>query len=80
MAAGGLWEPKSEQLAMFRRAVDHDPRAILAIVEAQEFLEAFGALKGEKLAKAPQGYAKDHLAIEILKLRQVYVARSFSDM
>jgi uncharacterized protein (TIGR02453 family) len=79
MAAGGLWEPKPEQLAMFRRAVDHDPQTILAIVEAQEFLETFGDLKGEKLSKAPQGYAKDHCAIEILKLKQVYVARSFSD-
>ena len=64
---------------MFRRAVDHDPQTILAIVEAQEFLETFGDLKGEKLSKAPQGYAKDHFAIEILKLKQVYVARSFSD-
>jgi uncharacterized protein (TIGR02453 family) len=79
MAAGGLWQPKSEQLAMLRRAVDRDPQTILTILEAQEFLQTFGALKGEKLAKAPQGYAKDHLAIEILKLKQVYVARSFSD-
>jgi uncharacterized protein (TIGR02453 family) len=78
MAAGGFWAPKPEQLAMFRRAVDRNPQTILAIVEAQEFLEIFGALEGEKLAKAPQGYAKDHLAIEILKLKQVYVARSFS--
>ncbi len=79
MAAGGLWEPKSGQLAVFRRAVDRDPQTILAIVEDQEFSQTFGALKGEKLAKAPQGYAKDHPAIEILKLKQVYVARSFSD-
>jgi uncharacterized protein (TIGR02453 family) len=78
MAAGGFWEPKPEQLAMFRRAVDRDPQTILAIVEAQKFLQTFGALKGEKLVKAPQGYAKDHIAIELLRLKQVYVARSFS--
>ena len=77
---GGRWlEPKSKQLAMFRRAVDRAPQTILAIIEARGFLETFGALKGEKLAKAPQGYEKDHPAIEILKLKQVYVARSFSD-
>jgi len=79
MAGGGLWEAKSEQMAAFRRAVERDPQAIFALTRSPEFLRTFGGLKGEKLTKAPQGYASDHPAIEILKLKQVHVVRSFSD-
>ena len=79
MAAGGLWQPKPEQLAAFRHAVDADPQAILSVIDAPEFSRTFGELKGEKLARPPQGYPKDHVAIELLKLKQVYVARSFPD-
>jgi uncharacterized protein (TIGR02453 family) len=79
MAAGGLWQPQPGQLARFRQAVDRDPRAILALVEAPEFLRTFGALTGDKLTKAPKGYATDHPAAEILKLKQVYVVRSFQE-
>ena len=79
MAAGGLWDPKPEQLAKFRHAVDRDPRPILTLVEAPEFLRMFGGLKGEKLRKRPQGMQRTILPLEILKLKQVYVARSFPD-
>jgi uncharacterized protein (TIGR02453 family) len=79
MAAGGFWEPEPEQLAMFRRAISRDPRTFLDIVEAPGFVRLFGNVRGEKLKSAPQGYAKDHPAIEILKLKQVYVARAFTD-
>jgi uncharacterized protein (TIGR02453 family) len=79
VAAGGLWQPRPEQLAAFRRAVDVDPKAILSVIDALEFSRTFGELRGEKLARPPQGYPKDHVAIELLKLKQVYVARSFPD-
>jgi uncharacterized protein (TIGR02453 family) len=79
MAAGGLWDPGPEELAMFRRAVDRDARAFSDLIEAPEFVRTFGGLKGEKLKGAPRGYAKDHPAVELLKLKQVYVARSFPD-
>jgi len=79
VAAGGLWQPRPEQLAAFRRAVDADPGAILAVIDTPEFSRTFGELRGEKLARPPQGYPKDHVAIELLKLKQIYVAHSFPD-
>jgi len=79
VAAGGLWQPRPDQLAAFRRAVDADPKAILLVIDAPEFSRTFGELSGEKLARPPQGYPKDHVAIELLKLKQIYVARSFPD-
>ena len=79
VAGGGLWEPKSEQIAAFRRAVERDPQTTLALTRSPEFRRTFGGLIGEKLAKAPQGYASSHPAIEILKLKTVHVVRSFPD-
>ena len=79
MAAGGLWDPRPEQLALFRRAIDRDARAFFDLIEAPEFVRTFGGLKGEKLKGAPRGYAKDHPAVEFLKFKEVYVARSFPD-
>ena len=78
-AAGGFWEPLPAQLAAFRRAVDRDPRALSDITAAPEFVKTFGGLKGDKLKSVPRGYAKDHPAIEVLRLKQAYVARLFPD-
>ena len=76
---GRLWEAQPEQMALFRRAVDRKPHVLSDLIEAPEFLRAFGGLRGERLKSAPRGYAKDDPAIEILKLKQVYVARQFPD-
>ncbi len=78
-AAGGLWQPKPEQLAAFRHAVEANPQALLGIIETLEFGQTFGGLRGEKLTRPPQGCAKDHPAVELLKLKQPYAAHSFSD-
>jgi uncharacterized protein (TIGR02453 family) len=79
-AGGGFWDPTPEQLDEFRRTVDRDgPRALSDIVDRPEFIRMFGGLQGEKLKTVPKNYAKDHPAGEFLKLRQVYVTRSFSD-
>lgn len=78
-AAGGLWSPSSEQLSAFRSAVDRDGRTFSRIIEAPEFVRIFGGVQGEKLKTAPQGYAKDHPAIELLRLKEVYAVRAFTD-
>jgi uncharacterized protein (TIGR02453 family) len=78
-AAGGLWTPSPEQLALFRRTLDDDERSFLELIEAPDFVRHFGNLQGGRLKTTPKGYAKDHPAAEFLKLKQVYVVRSFSD-
>ena len=78
-AAGGFWDPTPEQLDEFRRAVDLGSQALSDVIGTPKFVRIFGGLKGEKLKNVPKGYAKDHPAGELLKLKQVYVVRSFSD-
>jgi uncharacterized protein (TIGR02453 family) len=78
-AAGGLWDPSPEQLARFRHAVDTDSKDLSGLIRAPDFIEKFGSLQGEKLKTTPKGYDKDRPAAEILKLKQVYVIRSFPE-
>jgi uncharacterized protein (DUF2461 family) len=40
---------------------------------------SFGELKGERVATSPKGFSKDNPAIELLKHKQFYFSRSFSD-
>ena len=80
VAAGGYWEPKPEQLAAFRSSVDRDPQAHLApFSRIRNSHGPSGASWVRELKTAPQGYAKDHPAVDLLRLKQIYVARRFED-
>ena len=79
MAAGGLYMPEPAQLNRFRAAIDKDTKRFKAIIAAPDFKKAFGALGGEMLKTAPQGYAKDHPEIDLLKHKQVTVVHPLSD-
>jgi uncharacterized protein (DUF2461 family) len=74
MLAGGLYAPEPEQLARFRRAIDRDATQFKGITSTKSFLETFGAIRGERLKTAPQGYDRSHPEIELLQLKQVTVA------
>jgi uncharacterized protein (TIGR02453 family) len=79
MVAGGLYMPEPEQLARFRRAIDQDAAAFKQVIQAVDFVEAFGGLEGERLKLAPKGYDPAHAEIELLKLKQITAVRHFSD-
>jgi uncharacterized protein (TIGR02453 family) len=79
VVAGGLYMPDAKQLTRFRRAIDRDPDEFKRITNAKVFVEQLGQIGGEKLATAPQGYSRTHPEIELLRLKQVTVARHFAD-
>lgn len=79
MVAGGLYMLSSEQIAKFRQAIARDATKFKKIVNNKEFKEYFGTLEGEKLKTAPQGFARDHPEIELLKLKQVVAHHRLSD-
>jgi uncharacterized protein (TIGR02453 family) len=79
MIAGGLHSPETVQLTKFREAIDRNPRPFKAILNNKEFKQYFGDLEGEKLKTVPQGYARDHPEIELLRLKEVVVVHSLSD-
>jgi putative ABC transport system substrate-binding protein len=70
---GGLYLPTGDQLKKIRKAIVDDPEPFLSIVNSRQFRKAFGGIEGEKLQRAPLGYAPDHPLIEHLKHKQFYV-------
>jgi uncharacterized protein (TIGR02453 family) len=79
MVAGGLHSPTPEELLRFRQAIDTHPAAFKKVTQARAFVQAFGEVGGERLKTAPKGYDRDHPEIELLKLKQVTAAHTFSD-
>ena len=71
--------PTAEQLAKFRQTIDEDAHELKRIVGNKTFISYFGTIEGEKLMTAPQGFSRTHPEIELLKLKQVVVARHFAD-
>ena len=79
MIAGGLHMPSPEQLNKFRQAIDRDASRFEKIVGRKEFVQTFGKIDGEKLKTAPQGFARDHPAIEWLKLKEIVASHRLTD-
>jgi uncharacterized protein (TIGR02453 family) len=79
LIAGGLHMPEPAQLNQFRKAIAENAAPFKKIVGAKEFVRSFGAVGGDKLVTAPQGYARDHPEIELLRLKTVTVAHPVLD-
>ena len=79
MLAGGLHAPSPGQLGAFREAVARDARPLRRIVAASDFEAYFGGLSGESLKTAPQGYAKDHPAIDLLRRKTILAVHPMDD-
>ena len=77
--AGGTYMPTPDQLAAVRRAIDHDPGRLKAVLSSKPFKKYFGSLSGEKLKTPPRGYAGDHPAIELLKYKQFIADHALTD-
>lgn len=77
--AGGLYEPTSAELAALRESIARDSKPLRRILEAPDFARLFGGLAGDSLKTAPQGYSRDHPAIDLLRRKQFFVVRPLSD-
>lgn len=67
---GGIYMPSSADLRTMRAHVASHHRRLHRIVTAPAFRRAVGQLEGERLSRAPQGYAKDHPAADYLRFKQ----------
>lgn len=77
--AGGFWEPNKEDLARIRKEFETDATEIRSIIGTANFKKHFGKLQGEAVKSAPRGFDKNHTNIDLIKLKQFIVSRSFSD-
>jgi uncharacterized protein (TIGR02453 family) len=78
-AGGGFWGPNKEDLQRIREDIDQNYEEWKVIFKNKNFIKTFGQLKGEGVKTAPQGYAKDHPAIDLLRHKQFLLIKSFTD-
>ena len=70
MVAGGLYMIMPPQLDRIRTAIDRQPKKLRDILAAPAFQKTFGGLDMDSvLSRPPRGYAADHPAIDLLKLK-----------
>jgi uncharacterized protein (TIGR02453 family) len=78
-AGGGMWHPAPARLAAWRNTVISDRAHVHAVLEDPTFRATFGAVDGDRLKRAPAGYAPDDPDLELLKLKDVTYGRPISD-
>lgn len=79
MVGGGFYGPDADDLKRIRIEFEQDDSEIRAILNNRRFKEMFGELKGAEVKSAPRGFDANHHAIDLIRKKQFYVARSFSD-
>jgi uncharacterized protein (TIGR02453 family) len=75
----GFTYPSSEDLKRVRLDImdNHDEwRKVLSTKSIRTF---FGGMKGDQVRTSPQGFPKDHPAIDLLRYKQFWFEHEFSD-
>ena len=67
---GGLYRPQPRQLLRLREHIAANSDRLRALVAAPAFGRNFGELSGERLKRVPRGFAPDHPAGDLLRLKQ----------
>jgi uncharacterized protein (TIGR02453 family) len=75
LVAGGVYMPEPEPLARIRDFIAEQPEKLRRILRGRAFRETFGEIHGERLTRAPRGYAPDHPLIEQIKLKSFILTR-----
>lgn len=77
--AGGFWAPNKEDLFRIRKEFEMDASEMREIVAAGDFQKYFGKLEGESVKTAPRGFDKEHPDLDLIRMKQFIVQRSFTD-
>ncbi len=76
---GGFYGIERDDLKRIREQLGGDAGAMRSILGAEDFRRRFGQLRGEQLKTAPQGFERDHPAIDLLRYKQFYASRTFTE-
>lgn len=78
--AGGFFEPNSADLLRIRKEFEMDSTEIRTILSEPEFHKSFGGFDQQYAVKtAPKNFSKDDLNIDLIRLKNFFVNRSFTD-
>ena len=78
--AGGFFSPETHDLLRIRREFEMDATEIRTILNQKEFKKAFEGFNQEnKLKTAPRDFNKEDPNIDLIKLKNYFVAHRFTD-
>lgn len=75
----GFTYPNPEDLLRIRQDIDTQYREWKKILRSKGLVSVFGAMRGEQLKTAPRGFKKDHPSVDLLRYKQFWFERSFTD-
>ncbi|WP_026995461.1 DUF2461 domain-containing protein [Flectobacillus major] len=76
---GGMYSPTPEQLALFRQEIDYNAEHLKGIIYNPTFVKTFGTPVGESVKTSPKGYDKNHPEIELLRMKQMFFWKKFTN-
>ncbi|MBB3700863.1 DUF2461 domain-containing protein [Flammeovirga yaeyamensis] len=79
MIGGGFYAPNKDDLKRIRDEFTFGDQEIRGIIEDPTFKKYFGTLEGDGVKTAPKGYDKNDPAIELIRKKQFYAMRFFSN-
>ncbi|MBI3136670.1 MAG: DUF2461 domain-containing protein [Bacteroidetes bacterium] len=78
-AGGGFWGPSPEDLKRIREDIALNGDELKAVLNSKKFKAGFGKLWGEALKTAPKGFDKEHPHMDLIKMKQFLISKSFTD-
>ncbi len=77
--ACGFHRPNPEDLKRVRQDIMHFHEEWLDQINSPSIQNTFGSMLGEKVKTSPKGFSKDDPAIDLLRFKQYWFEKSFSD-
>jgi uncharacterized protein (TIGR02453 family) len=75
----GFTYPNAEDLLRIRQDIDLNHDDWHKLLKLRGIRTTFGNMQGDQVKTAPRGFAKDHPAIELLRYKQFWFEREFTD-
>ena len=75
----GIWMPEGPVLQSIRQEIDYSWSDFKDIINKASFKKLFPNMEGDRLKKAPKGYAIDHPALSYLQLKSFLVTHPIPD-
>ena len=75
----GFTYPNGEDLLRIRQDIAVNFKPWRQLLSSKAIQTSFGDMQGDQIKTAPRGFAKDHQAIDLLRFKQFWFERAFTD-
>lgn len=80
MVGGGFYGPNPKDLLRIRKELEIDATELYDIINDKQFKATFpNGIEGDGVKTAPKGFSIDNNAIELIRKKQFYVMKSFTN-